>query len=266
MSAKQRNATVAFPRRPIPIPLMGALVLCMLAGCWRTGWAAGWYPITPEEAQFCRIEIYGSLSGTENLNPHHYCDCLRSLNRAMLEIGHPSDKSYYAGVAIDSCKYYLSHTPKDDWLRAGAHLHIGLAMQVQGDKIGSLKELYRALQLDPKMVKAYTAISDLYADIGEKGKALEIVTEGLRRQPDARPLLRRYQKLGGKQPYPEPYPEPTASGSPPSTPPAVKTPKGNAANGVTPPRSSPPSAPAPQPAPTSTTGGTPTNPWCRFCP
>lgn len=125
----------------------------------------------------------------------------------------------------------------------------------------------KALELNPKHADAYAVIVDSRSAIGHKEKALAAATEGLRYAPTSKGMKRRYKALGGTEPYPEPYietpevtakqsSEPAVEASPraePTEPPTQPTSGALPSEGRT---TTPPAAPV----------GSPTNPYCRFCP
>jgi tetratricopeptide (TPR) repeat protein len=132
----------------------------------------------------------------------------------------------------------------------------------------AIKSAIKAIELDPRHVNAYWILSDSYQALGNKKKALEFVTEGLRHVPGARALVRRYRELGGSDPMPEPYPrdgrdqpvEPT--GEPEAVTPAIDEAPGQVESQET-----------IEPNPVQQTTDAPAmpekppgNPYCRFCP
>lgn len=63
----------------------------------------------------------------------------------------------------------------------------------------------KALSLKAGHADAFVILADCYAAVGNKGKALDKATEGLKYVPESKGLKRRYAELGGKLPLPEPY-------------------------------------------------------------
>lgn len=126
----------------------------------------------------------------------------------------------------------------------------------------------KARALNPRHADAYTVIADSQSAIGNKQKALAAVTEGLRYAPASKGMKRRYKALGGVEPYPEPYADSAQTVTQPSKDPEVAAlpPKEQAAS----PNQAAASAPAleerPTPPPAEAPVGSPTNPYCRFCP
>ncbi|MDO9227400.1 MAG: tetratricopeptide repeat protein [Pseudomonadota bacterium] len=207
---------------------------------------------------------------------NHECDCIRFLNRAYATMNDKAAHKYNLGETIGGCQYNLSHSPGDPW-NAIAHLQIGLARQLQGQPGQAITSFNQALQLNPKLAQAYTEMANVYLKLNNKKQALTVVTEGLRWLPDSRALQRKYQRLGGALPFPAAHNKEAAS--------ADKTPK--RATGKTPDGTGTGAQPATAPLPKSETAtdptqptagsdsgaqptsdliGSPTNPWCRFCP
>jgi hypothetical protein len=97
-----------------------------------------------------------------------------------------------------------------------------------------------------------------YSEKGVKGKALNVIEEGLRHSPDSKALLRRFKALGGKIPPP----------------PIVAAPQSNVAKepskAAVEPQQSAGQANGEKQAPADAVEppkiGSPKNPYCRFCP
>jgi tetratricopeptide (TPR) repeat protein len=62
----------------------------------------------------------------------------------------------------------------------------------------AVADFQQALAVNPKMVTAYFAMADYYAELNKKEEALAVIQEGLKHAPDSAGLKRRYQELGGK--------------------------------------------------------------------
>ncbi|MGB9128230.1 MAG: hypothetical protein WCB97_01140 [Thiobacillus sp.] len=246
---------------------LGALLLISMPA-----WAVEPYGATPAEQAMCQARVYSKLGKRDEntMHMHHYCDGLRFLDRAYsASIRNKREVKYNVDVAIGNFNYILSHTKDDYVMRGEVHVGIARALKLLGRKGAAVAEFYKALRYDLGTADAFQALADYYLETGNKEKALEMTTEGLRRIPDTKGLKRRYTELGGKLPYPEPLvkqPSPApaaevASSSPSPNPATVTSPEANV-----------PAAPADQPAAPSISPpeppkiGSPTNPWCRFCP
>jgi len=228
-------------------------------------WAVESFAPTPAEVAMCQARVYSRL-GERNENTmhmHHYCSGLRYLDRAYSAMQNKRDMQYKLGVAINNFDYVLEHTAADYVMRGEVHVAKGRALNLAGRKSAAVAEFNKALRYELGAPDAYQAMADHYRETGNKEKALEMATEGLRLNPDSRGLKRRYTELGGKLPYPaaiEPVPVETQATSPDET--AVSTPASPAEPAVDTPVAATPAVEPVSPAPI----GTPKNPYCRFCP
>lgn len=207
------------------------------------------------------FKTWRSSMGSDFIHVHHYCAGLNFLNRAR---GMSSSKTRgVLGAAVGEFDYVLKHAAPEFPLRAEILMNRGIALSMlkrNGEAVGNL---LKAIELDPRQPRAYMALTDLYATSNNRSKALETVTEGLRHNPDTRSLQRRYTELGGKLPYPAAIApvvaEPVASR--PVVDAVEASPADSAAKAETIPETVPEeSFPTPPPI------GSPTNPYCRFCP
>jgi tetratricopeptide (TPR) repeat protein len=159
----------------------------------------------------------------------------------------------------------------------------GVTYRLMGRDAEAMADFLKSINLDQKYARSVTELADLYErKILDRKKALELVTEGLRHSPSSKVLQRRYEKLGGKLPYPEPYAQ-----QPVQEPPVVQD-KGSALPEQRPGQEKTLKQEAPaspmqptisteqpsmassaekpvNPEPQQTPLGMPSNPWCRFC-
>lgn len=240
--------------------LIGALLLTAMPA-----WAVEPFGATPAEEAMCQARVYSRLGERDEntMHMHHYCSGLRFLNRAYSAMGNKPDMNYKLGVAINNFNYVLSHTKEDYVMRGEVHVDKARALKLLGKKAEAVAEFNKALRYEVGSPDVYQALSDHYLEVNNKAKALEMATEGMRRYPDSKGLKRRYTELGGKLPYPEPI-EPTpaveAEAAKPEEPP-TPTP------GSVEPTASPTAVlPAPVEPIAEPKIGSPTNPYCRFCP
>ncbi|WP_124704551.1 tetratricopeptide repeat protein [Sulfuriferula multivorans] len=191
---------------------------------------------------------------------HHYCDGLKSMIRAdkfnresgyWLQQGIQSFNSVVQGGWWKNCP-----------LQAEAYVNLGNAYLRQSTQRNTSSSkaaasFMKALEVQPDYLPAYYALSDYYVRLGDKKKALNTAEEGLRYAPDSAGLLRRFKVLGGTTP-PTPHhvtAKPMEQQDSPVKPPPVES-----VESATPhPKEEPAQAPEPK-------IGSPTNPWCRFCP
>lgn len=231
-------------------------------------WAVLPYEPTPAEVAMCEAHGMPSNGGRYQ---GHYCDGLRFVDRAnaALARGNRKDMQYYLGVAIDNFDYELRHT-KNDIRRGEVHVNKARAFKLMGKRAEAANEFDMALKYEVKTPDVYQALADHFHEVGNKQKALEMATEGLKQNPNSKGLKRRYTEFGGKLPYPEavaktvPAEDAKAEAEPVAKLDAAKSP-GAAVNETTDAEKlSAPVEPTPQITPPKV--GSPKNPWCRFCP
>lgn len=228
-------------------------------------WAVESHAPTPAEEVMCQARVYSRL-GERNENTmhmHHYCSGLRFLDRAYAAMQNRKDMRYKAERAIGNFDYVLEHTEESYVMRGEVHVAKGRALKLVGKKSAAVAEFNKALRYELGAPDAYQAMADHYRETGNKAKALEMATEGLRHNPDSRGLKRRYTELGGKLPYPaaiEPVPVETQATSPDET--VVSTPASPVVPAVDKPVAATPAVEPVSPPPI----GSPNNPYCRFCP
>ena len=218
---------------------------------------------TPAEVAMCEAR---GMPGGQGRYQGHYCDGLRFTDRAYSAMGNKQDMKYYLETAIDNFNYVLGHTKEDDVKRGEVHVGKARALKLLGRKAEAAAEFNKALSYKLDTPDVYRALADHYQETGNKQKSLEMATEGLKRNPNSKGLKLRYTELGGKLPYPEavaktlPAEEPKAAAKPEAAPPSGGA-TNQAADGANP---TAPTVPTPQIDPPKI--GTPTNPYCRFCP
>lgn len=143
----------------------------------------------------------------------------------------------------------------------------------------------KALKENPESGRAYARIADDYVAIGDKEQALKQVSEGLRHIPNSKALQRRYKQLGGKLPYPVPYAKapkqtasqraseekrsdvkPIADSEGPGSNSMDQDKKPDSATDTSSKSGDNIANPTTQAKPYKQPIGTPSNPYCRFCP
>ncbi|MGA7180313.1 MAG: tetratricopeptide repeat protein [Thiobacillaceae bacterium] len=197
---------------------------------------------------------------------HHYCDGLK----AMIRVDSiPTEKDAWLSSAISSFQGVVrdwEHRGQTCSVRPEAYTNLGkgLRRRNRASTAEAIAYFHKALELKPDYLPAYFALSDSYLDIGKKSEALGVVEEGLKYVPDSKGLLRRFKELGGitpPAPIAKPNPQqPSAAAGPgpePSTSPST-TPNRTGGESVV----GAPAAVEPEPPKI----GSPTDPYCRFCP
>jgi tetratricopeptide (TPR) repeat protein len=227
---------------------------------------------------FCRtkFENQGSAAdkawtqtlGGAYMHVHHYCAGLNFLNRYYRN---PDNAQYKLGKVVGEMGYMIDKTPAGSKLLPNIYLTSGKALMLLKRSQEGMTYIHKALELDPKSLPAYLAVIEYYRGLNFRNKALDYATDGLRYLPNSKALQRIYGEMGGAQPYPESYekkeaPNPQANKNSAQAeaelPAATQVPAGDS-----PPPNNNQSVkePVPNNPSSSTTIGSPTNPWCRFC-
>lgn len=248
------------------------ILLALLVGLPTAAAQANWLPSPAEMAAlppYCAARFnegsdafrtWRSNMGGDFSHVHHYCAGLNFLNRARGSF--TSGRNGGLGAAVREFDYVLTHASPGFYLRAEILMNRGVALSLMkrdGEAVGNLLE---AIRLDARQPRAYMTLADLYDKQKNRGKALETVSEGLRQNPGTKSLQRRYTELGGRLPYPEAVAAVPAEAE--AAPPAAASPA-NAQPAASGPADPAPAPPAPEPI-VQPKIGSPTNPYCRFCP
>jgi tetratricopeptide (TPR) repeat protein len=195
---------------------------------------------------------------------HHYCGAMRWMQN-YFKASSQRDKLFAFTNVHNNLDYVISHVPADHFLIPEIYALRGSAYALQGKKAAAETSLYRALQLDPGHVDANMALAKMYVESNRKEKAKELVKNGLAVAPDNKSLLRLAKQLGipeeeikaavdaaskkAAQVTGKEAPQESAASEP-----VVAKEADQAAERT-------PAEPVNQPK-----IGSPTNPWCRFCP
>jgi len=240
---------------------LGAFLLISLPA-----WGVLPHAATPAELAMCKAR---GIPVAQGRYAGHYCDGLRFLDRAYSAMGNKREMGYYLGVAISNFSYELNRAKVDKARLGEFHVGKATALKLMGRKAEAATEFNKALNYKINSPEVYQALADHFYETGNKEKALEMSTEGLKRNPNSTGLKRRYTEFGGKLPYPEALAE---------TIPGVETnvmvkpvdksepseAKGEAASDSPDPNKLSTIEPSPQAEPAKI--GSPKNPYCRFCP
>ncbi|MBI3431370.1 MAG: hypothetical protein HY018_04030 [Hydrogenophilales bacterium] len=208
------------------------------------------------------FKSWRSSMGQDFIHVHHYCAGLNFVNRARGMGSTDKGRQGTLEAALRNFDYMLEHTHPDFSLRPEILMNRGIALSMMNRTGEAIGDLLKSIEADPNQPRAYLTLADMYDRQKNRAKALETVTEGLRHNPDTKSLQRRYTELGGKLPYPEPVgpaPDATQAGKPGETSPSDtrSTPPDGSAAGT-------PAASAEPETPPKI--GSPSNPYCRFCP
>ncbi len=221
------------------------------------------------------VEKWRGIYGDQNwLNMHHYCDALKFIVRANKSLGNKADLRYDLEQAGHSIEHLLTVEQTPDWiLRPEAHVNLGkvylrLAQFGRGYEGKAIQNFEKAKLIRPDYEPAYSALSDYYAGKGQKQKALNFIEDGLRHSPDSKQLMRRFKALGGKTPpAPLVVSRPVVPDEANNAPVKQVQPESDGVSSAPLP-DLPASSSQPEPEKQSYPSpiGSPSNPWCRFCP
>ena len=228
---------------------------------------------------------WDAILGKEKIWNNHTCYGINRINR-YYKYRRAKEKNLQLETALHDFGYSIDHLSPGFKLMPEIYYYRGVVYKLLGRNAEAMSDFLKSINLDPKYVRSIAELADLYGGkMGNKEKALEFVTEGLRHSPDSKPLKRRYAKYGGKMPIPEPYTPPVAQGDSvksenkandqgdTSRSSAAETRSGSAVSHTNTPEAVPASvqpngvnANQPAPAPNQRKIGSPSDPWCRFCP
>jgi hypothetical protein len=212
----------------------------------------------PEATKSWRASMGGDF-----IHIHHYCAGLNFLNHARGKFSSKDNGTLEA--AVREFDYVLTNGSPGFYLRPEILMNRGIALSMMNRNGEAVGNLLKSIELNAKQPRAYATLADLYEKQNNRSKALDTISEGLRHNPDTKSLQHRYTELGGKLPYPAPIQatpfeaqvtklnEPTAS--------IPDSPADSAAG--TPAAAAPAAETVP---PVMPKVGSPTNPYCRFCP
>ena len=200
-------------------------------------------------------QIWRDRLGENFIDIHHYCSGLNWVNRYW-STTNVTDRKFYLERALDEITYMVKAQKPGFPLRANVLSSRGDVFKLAAKPGEAIKDFSEAVAINPKMVKPYLQLAKLYVDSKNQRQALEAISEGLRYTPDSTALQSRYLELGGKKPFPEPVAQQASETGAAETESApADTASSEPSDQVT------PATPAEEPR-----IGTPTNPYCRFCP
>jgi len=243
--------------------------------------AKGWGGMTDSEIAsmppLCRARMNGgaefkhwrSILGPDFDHTHHYCMGINFLNRAY-NAKDKRNKGFNLNNARTNLQYMVNAASPTYSLMPDVYLNLGTVYRLSGRVGEAAASFNKAIALNPQLPSAYRELADFYATTGNRTKALEVVTDGLRHNPGTQSLQRYYRELGGKLPYPEAVDKTTNSEEtkdvvkPEETLEAAQPARESASEATDANRVTSQTDQAPKAEPPKI--GSPKNPYCRFCP
>jgi len=230
-----------------------------------------WYDATKNNP-ILEQPAYHMAKGAISL--HHYCYAEIAKIKLFRE-RNPEKRSYLVSRMLDEYGFVIREPEYRDkswpYLKK-VYVEYGKAALLAKKTGEAIAAYSNALQLDPGYDQAYIGIADLLISKDNKKDALERITEGLKHNPNSRPLRRKYKELGGGPEYPQPYAKSVEKPIPPvnseinlikqEIPAKTEPPTHDSAqnNNAKLEQVTTPSQPSPEA--TKNKG----NPYCRFCP
>ncbi|MDP1679472.1 MAG: hypothetical protein Q8L02_05040 [Candidatus Nitrotoga sp.] len=262
---------------------LAAVVACLfLAAPAHAEEVLPWTPITQAEFKmlppYCQVKLKGDSKSLEyklwqrQLGPgygdvHHYCGALMHLKRYY---GATSQKikRLFLQEANHNLDYLIRANVAGFSLLPDIYVDKGRTLLLQKKDGEAVQAFLQAIKLNPNIASAYSALSDIFLEKGDKQKALQYAEEGLKNVPNIRALQRRYKELTGHAFVPSAGSNKPAEARAMETNPGATgfvqpaTPDSTPAEAAVAPLTTPPVSAADD----SPKIGTPTNPYCRFCP
>lgn len=215
-----------------------------------------------EGKNLAAAKMWRDSLGIGFIHVHHYCAGLILLNQARGMGSFDRGRQGTLEGALRNFDYMLSNAPGDFSLRPEILMNRGIALSMMNRTGEAIGDLLKSIEADPKQPRAYLTLAEIYEKQRNRAKALETVTEGLRHNPDTKSLQRRYTELGGKLPYPQPAETASTESRDAGSEEKATLPAGEKAGEP----ASPESVDATQTPVGAPKIGSPSNPYCRFCP
>lgn len=182
----------------------------------------------------------------------HYCDAMQSHNK--LYTAPKSRLPFHMGELLGNTNYVISSSPNNDPLLPEVYALLARSYLLIKNYSGASSNISKTLALDPRHAAIHVTQAELLLELKQKDKAADVVRMGLALAPEMKALQRLARQLGIATTKASVTP---VAPEPPPTTPAVETRVDN------------PKAPLDQGSSAALPPaniGSPTNPWCRFCP
>jgi tetratricopeptide (TPR) repeat protein len=207
-----------------------------------------------------RVTPFPNVANYEHY--HHYCSAVDAINKEMFAKDKQKQK-FHLGEVMNNTDYVISHVAPTHNLLPEVYALRGKALAMAHHNAEAERDLLKALLMDPTHLEALFTLAQLYADTRRQDAATKTVLAGLAIAPDNKRLRRLGKTLGVKLPEDKPLSDTTQS-SPAKESVPVDPPPAQDGVVVVPAETARVAEPAEivdEPK-----IGTPSNPWCRFCP
>lgn len=212
---------------------------------------------------------------------HHWCRAVISRQRYYAARTQQQRRAYM-GDFYDEMDYVIRNMDPAWPYMPMMHAEKGEMYLLDKKYAEAMNHALSAVKLNPAFSRGYVLLVNVYIGMGQKDKALEAATEGIKRNPASSALKKMYDDLGGVKPYPaEPVATPAKPAQEPEAKPETK-PEEQDPSAQLPPVSTdefksadeeaavtqPLRSPEEAPPPPDSAAPAPSGPkkYCRFCP
>ena len=129
---------------------------------------------------------------------HHYCAGLNFINRANRSWDDKENKKFNLNRARTNFEYMVNHTDKSFVLLTDVYYRLGEVYKMRNNFSEASKQYSKSIELNPKYVKPYRGLSDIYIKSGQFDKAIEILEAGLKKKPKSKSLKRKLSEAKKK--------------------------------------------------------------------
>lgn len=124
------------------------------------------------------VDYWTQRLGPKNyLHIHHFCFGLKALNLAYANLNNKQQREFMANAVVGNFNYIIEHTERTFFLRPEAYVNLGRGHLLRQEHDVAQQKFYEALKLNPKLVDAWVAMSDMYYQAGKKSDALSILEQ-----------------------------------------------------------------------------------------
>lgn len=124
------------------------------------------------------VDYWTQRLGPKNfLHTHHFCFGLKALNLAYRDFGNKQKREGWANAVVGNFNYIIEHTERTFFMRPDAYVHLGRGHLLRQEHDVARQKFYEALKLNPKLVDAWVAMSDMYFQVGKKPDALAVLEQ-----------------------------------------------------------------------------------------
>lgn len=184
------SASALAPDNATDMEIKAAAPYCMYA----QGFPLNYQNTTPATAN--AVQYWRSILGPAIAHIHHYCWARMNAARATRSgVSRERRKALREG-AIADIRYVVERAPADFVLLPELHMYAGQLHILLSRPDLAERELRRAIELKPDFWPPFLHLATLLVDQKQTSRAREVVSQGLDKSPQAKPLQRLARKLG----------------------------------------------------------------------